>query len=62
MAFIDRNPKPGAHCKDFKEAMYDKSKCDLSDECRWREQGYEEHGALKKCSGIKKDIVIEKDK
>ena len=60
MAFIDRNPKPGAHCKDYKSRMYDKYLCDRSDECRWKEQGYEEHGALKKCSGIK--IEIEKER
>lgn len=55
MTFITRNPKPGAHCKDFKPAMYNKTICDLSDECKWKKQGYERQGSLKKCSGIRKD-------
>ena len=52
MAFIDRNPKPGAHCKDFKPRTYDNKLCDRSDDCRWEKQGYEKRGALGKCSGI----------
>ena len=58
MAFIDRYPKPGADCEDFKPRMYDRYLCDRSDDCRWKEQGYEKHGALGKCSGISRELKI----
>ena len=60
MAFIDRHPKPGAHCKDFKPGTYDNKLCDRSDDCRWEKQGYEKRGALGKCSGIKIEIELER--